>query len=198
MFALLLLTGLFANPLFAIDITPFGGSQGGGALRHIASEAMLHFEESPTRGVIFGWGIDHERELELLYQWQETTLRSDNSAIPEADLLTLEMHTLQLGGTVLSEERHHLRAFLSGGLGLTHYAPAASAASSETRPSLSLGIGAKWMPTRTLGVRLEARGYGTLFNSNTTLFCSGGCTIAVSGDLLSHYALFAGVVIRLE
>jgi hypothetical protein len=196
--ALLLLVGLFAAQARAIDITPLGGSQGGGSLRHIASDETLHFAQSPMRGLLLGWELDPERDLELLYQRQATTLRSDNSAIPEADLLALEIHTLHLGGTVLSAERHHLRAFLSGGLGLTHYAPALGGASSETHASLSLGVGAKWLPTRNLGLRLEARGYGTLFNHNTTIFCSGGCRFSVSGDLLSHYTLFTGIIIRLE
>jgi hypothetical protein len=194
----LLLAALFATQARAIDITPLGGSQGGGTLRHIASDSTLHFAQGPMRGLLLGWGLDPGRDLELLYQRQETALHSDNSAIPEADLLALEIHTLHLGGTVLSQERYRLRAFLSGGLGLTHYAPTPSGASSETRASLSLGVGAKWQPTRRLGLRLEGRGYGTLFNHNTTLFCSGGCRLSVSGDLLSHYTLFAGIIIHLK
>jgi opacity protein-like surface antigen len=194
----LLLATLFTSHALAIDITPLGGTQGGGSLRHIASDETLQFKDATTRGVILGWELDHRRELELLYQHQESSLESGSSAIPEGDLLTLESHTLQLGGTVLSEERHRLRGFLSGGIGFTHYTPSIAGAGSETRPSLSLGVGAKWMPTRNIGLRLEARGYGTLFNSNSAIFCSGGCTLAVSGDLLSQYALFAGMIIRLE
>lgn len=167
-------------------------------MTHIASGDTLQLRDAATQGIIIGWPLNHEQEMELYYSRQNTQLQSNNPAIPQDDLLALDIHTLHLGGTVLSEPAHQLRGFLSGGLGITHYTPTLSGAQSETRASLSLGIGAKWMPSKNIGLRLEARGYGTLFNSTTSIFCSGGCTLSVSGDLLSQYALFAGVVIRLE
>lgn len=195
---LLLLFSLLACNADALEITPLGGTQGGGSVTHIASGESLQLQDAAIEGVIIGWPLNHEQEMELYYSRQSTRLQSNNPAIPQSDLLALDIHTLQIGGTVLSEPVHQLRGFLSGGLGITHYAPALSGANSETRASMSLGIGAKWMPTKNIGLRLEARGYGTLFNSTTSIFCSGGCTLSVSGDLLSQYALFAGLVIRLE
>jgi hypothetical protein len=196
--ALILLLSLLANSTTAVEITPLSGTQGGGVLTHIASGDTLQLQDTPTHGVIFGWQLNHEQEIELLYSRQQTRLQSNNSAIPQSDLFALDIHTLHLGGTVLSETTHQLQGFLSGGLGITRYTPALFAANSETRASLSLGIGAKWMPLKSIGLRLEARGYGSLFNDNTSIFCSGGCTLSVSGDLLSQYAIFAGIIIRLE
>jgi opacity protein-like surface antigen len=196
--ALALFLSLLTTSAIAVEITPLGGTQGGGVLTHIASGETLKLQEAPTQGLIIGWKLNREQEMELLYSRQQTRLQSSNSAIPQSDLFDLDIHTLQLGGTVLSETTHQLQGFLSGGLGITHYTPALSGADSETRASLSLGIGAKWMPVKNVGLRLEARGYGTLFNSTTSIFCSGGCTLSVSGDLLSQYALFAGIIIRLE
>jgi hypothetical protein len=196
--ALILLLSLLASSATAVEITPLGGTQGGGVLTHIASGDTLQLQEAPTQGLILGWKLNREQEMELLYSRQQTRLQSNNPAIPQSDLFALDIHTLHLGGTVLSETTHQLQGFLSGGLGITRYTPALSGANSETRASLSLGIGAKWMPVKNVGLRLEARGYGTLFNSNTSIFCSGGCTLSVSGDLLSQYALFAGVIIQLE
>jgi hypothetical protein len=196
--ATLLLFSLLACDAGALELTPLGGTQGGGAVTHIASGESLQLRDAATQGIIIGWPLNHEQEMELYYSRQSTQLQSNNPAIPQDDLLALDIHTLHLGGTVLSEPVHQLRGFLSGGLGITHYAPSLSGANSETRASMSLGIGAKWMPSKNIGLRLEARGYGTLFNSTTSIFCSGGCTLSVSGDLLSQYALFAGLVIRLE
>ena len=57
------------------------------------------------------------------------------------------------------------------------------------------------IPNSRLGIRLEARAYGTLMDANTDLFCQTGpdmniCAIRIDGSLLSQFELFAGVVFR--
>ena len=52
-----------------------------------------------------------------------------------------------------------------------------------------------------VGVVLEARGHVTLTSSSTDLLCvsgpeGGGCAIQVTGDVLTQFETFAGVVIR--
>jgi hypothetical protein len=136
--------------------------------------------------------------MELYYSRQQTRLSEGEEVVPAGELLDVDIHTLQLGGTVLSERRYGWQGFLSGGLGFTYFDPSLYGSGAETRASMSLGLGARWMPLKRVGVRLEGRLYGSLFNSTTSVFCAGGCRISVQGDLLRRYALFAGVVVRLD
>lgn len=195
---LTLLLSLASPALLATDLTLLGGTQGGGNLNHINTDSTLHFEQAPARALILSWPLGQDRDLEVFYSQQQTRLGEANSSVPNSDLFDLDIHYLHLGGTVLSEARYGWQGFLSGGLGLSHFSPALGGATAENRVSMSLGLGARWMPTARIGLRLESRLYGTLFNSNTSIFCSGGCQLSVSGDLLSQYAIFAGLVLRLD
>lgn len=180
------------------EVTLLSGWQGGGALQHIDSDSTLSIAQAPVNGVILGTPLNDEQVLELFYSRQLSRLQASEVAVPQAELIGLDIHYLHLGGTAVTEEYGGWQGFVSGGLGLTHFSPALSGAEAETRPSMSLGLGASWMATRHVGLRLEARLFGSLFNSHTRIFCSGGCDFQVEGDMLSQYALFAGVVLRLD
>lgn len=190
---------LILHPAFAsaAEVSLLYGAQGGGQLEHIDSGTTLDIAEEPVRALIIGTPLNNVQELELFYSRQKTRLK-DNAALGDEALTALDIHYLHLGGTVLSERWAGWQGFLSGGLGLTHFSPLPSKPDPETRASMSLGLGARWMPTRRVGIRLETRFYGTLFNNNTSVFCSGGCVVAVSGDLLTQYALLSGIVVRFD
>lgn len=183
---------------YAVEITPIVGHRGGGYFKHIDSEQSLKLKEDTSAGVILGFKYANMQEIELFYSRYSTTLKSGSTALAVSDLFDLDIHYLHIGGAVLSEATDTIKPFLSGGLGMTYFSPALDGADTETRPSLSIGAGIKWMPSKSLGLRLEARGYGTLFNSNSAVFCSGGCRIRVSGDLLTQYEFFAGLIFRLD
>lgn len=192
-----LFIGLFATAATAAEVSLLYGTQGGGNLEHVDTDSTLKMAEEPVRALIIGTPLNDYQELELLYSRQKTRLR-DSSAVADESLSSLDIHYLHLGGTVVSEPVVDWQGFLSGGLGFTHFSPLPSGVESETRASMSLGLGARWMPTRRVGLRLETRWYGTLFNSNTRIFCSGGCEMRVSGDLLSQYSVMGGVVFRFD
>ncbi len=196
-FLSLLLT-LFAVALPAAELTLLSGAQGGGRLNHIDTSSTLRFEQTPSRALILGWPVSHHQDMEIFYSQQQTRLIDGSAAVPAQALFDIDVHYLQLGGTVLSEQRYGWQGFLSGGLGLTHFSPSLGGATAENRASMSLGLGARWMPHDHVGLRLESRLYGSLFNSNSAIFCSGGCQVSVSGDLLSQYAIFAGLVVRFD
>jgi hypothetical protein len=59
----------------------------------------------------------------------------------------------------------------------------------------------KLMPSSRIGIRVEARAYGTLLSSDTKLFCQTGpdqniCAVQVDGNLLSQFETFAGITFR--
>ncbi len=74
--------------------------------------------------------------------------------------------------------------------------PKGEGLTSETKLSLSLGGGARFYLTDRLGLRLDARWFGTFFNGSGAVFCSNGaCLLNVQGDTLSQYTATAGVVL---
>jgi hypothetical protein len=78
---------------------------------------------------------------------------------------------------------------------VTRLAPGLSGLSAEIRPSLNLGLGYQWPITAALSLRTELRGYFTLINSNSSLFCSGGCVIAIKGDGLTQVEGLLGLTL---
>jgi hypothetical protein len=196
-FFLPLLLGLFSTFATAAEVSLLYGTQGGGELEHDDTGATLEMAEKPVRALVIGTPLNDEQELELFYSRQQTRLR-DSSAVSNETLSSLDVHYLHVGGTVPSDSLAGWQGFISGGLGVTHFTPLPSELDPETRASISVGLGARWMPTRRVGLRFETRLYGTLFNSNTSVFCSGGCVMTVSGDLLTQYAVFGGIVFRFD
>jgi hypothetical protein len=65
---------------------------------------------------------------------------------------------------------------------------------SATKFSFGVGGGVKVPFGRHLGLRFEARAYGTVLNNNSDVLCTGGnCLIHVSGTLLWQYEANAGI-----
>ena len=91
--------------------------------------------------------------------------------------------------------------YLAATLGATHARVSSSGSESDTFWSGSIGLGMLLSPNSRVGVRLEARAYGTFTNSSTNLLCQSGpeggaCAIRVKGDLITQIETFAGVVFR--
>ena len=193
-----ILLGLFSSVATAVDVTLLGGSQGGGDIEYISTGSTLDFADEAVHGLIFSIPRSHNKDLELFYSQQQTRLEEGGPFVPPSELMELDIHYLHLGGSVMSEKLNGLQGFLSGGLGITHFSPSLQGAAAENKASLSLGAGARWMLSDRVGLRLEGRMYGTLFDSNTLLFCSGGCAFSVSGELLTQYAIFGGVVVHFD
>jgi hypothetical protein len=66
----------------------------------------------------------------------------------------------------------------------------------ENRLSLSLGAGAKIFFTKSLGLRFDLRGIYTAMNSDSAVFCSGGCTIKVSSNGFVQTEIGAALLMR--
>jgi hypothetical protein len=89
-----------------------------------------------------------------------------------------------------------VKPFVVGTLGATHMTPKGDGLHGETKFSLSFGGGVKLYLTERIGLRFDARWFGTLFNGSGAAFCSGGkCLVEVQGDVLSQFSANAGVVL---
>jgi hypothetical protein len=108
----------------------------------------------------------------------------------------LRVTYLHLGGTSFLEGRIGQGVYLVGGLGATLFEPGVDGFENELRPSINLGIGYQLPLGESVALRFEARGYATLVNSDSGVFCSGGCVIAIKGDTVTQGDVQIGLSFR--
>jgi opacity protein-like surface antigen len=138
---------------------------------------------------------ESSQQYELFYSREETGLRL-NSTVRLADV-TLEY--LHLGGTVLFDDDAKIKPYAAGGLGITRFTPS-DGGSTDTKFSMSLGLGLKWPVTRRFSLRLEARGFVTVVDSDTSSLCRSGqsglaCRIHGNGQAFVQGQLLAGATL---
>jgi len=184
---------------FNVEITPFGGYTFGGTFDVEESTDSYELEDSSSFGVIVNWRHTGVTKWEVLYSRQETEADIGAAAALEPSV-DIDLQVFQLGGTYLGEGSR-ARPYVAATIGGTHISPDNPLLDSDTFFSGSIGGGLQVFPSQRVGLRLEARVYGTLLSSSTSLFCSSGaqgalCAITVSGDALWQFETFAGVVFR--
>ncbi len=184
----------------AIELIPLFGLRGGGEVVDQGSNKSHNIISSNTYGLILSKPYEFGKTLEVYYSHQSSDIReidvnttllaSNDSTIP----LTIDY--LHFGGTAPISDEDDFKTFVSGGLGFTYMSPDFTGLDSELRASLSLGIGLKWPFTENLALRLESRFLATLFNNNSSIFCSGGCTLTVNGNFITQGEVFAGLAYK--
>lgn len=178
------------TPAYAQDyeITPYIGWRTSSSLEDAETGETIDLKETDSFGIILSMKKNLDTNYDFLFSRQNTELKS--STVTES----LRIDYYHLGGTVFYDY-DKLHPFVSGGLGATHISPANDAFSSETKFSLSVGGGLKFPLTQNVGLRLEARGYGTVVSSGGTILCSGGCVAKFTGSLFMQFEALAGLSI---
>ncbi len=185
---LVLASALPAAAQNAISI--YGGYRGGGSFEQNSSPFdSISLQGSASGSVSLDLGLDAMRQVQIFASYQSTELE----ATATTPVLPMTVSYLHLGGTNYFEGAVGRGAYVVGGLGVTRLAPSLSGLSVEIRPSLNLGLGYQWPIGGALSFRAELRGYFTLINSNSSLFCSGGCVVAIKGDGLTQVEGLVGL-----
>ena len=200
--AMALIAALFPVTAIAaeIEVTPFAGYTMGGEFTDAVTGDSLSFDDTSSYGIMvdFKQAVDEEGGepwIELYYSRQQTKLKADQGPFSGSPLFDVNIEYFHLGGTY-GKATGKVKPFLVGTFGATHMTPKGEGLHSETKFSLSLGGGVRLYLTEHVGIRLDARWFGTLFNGSGSAFCSGGaCLINVQGDVLSQYTANAGVVL---
>ncbi|WP_096085135.1 outer membrane beta-barrel protein [Agaribacterium haliotis] len=99
----------------------------------------------------------------------------------------------QIGGTYeWAENPKVFDPYFAMTIGGSHYSPDSS--DSETYLSGSLALGTRFWVMDQLAIRLDARVFGTVIDSSTTIFCqNNSCFIGIDGSLWLQQQLTAGV-----
>jgi hypothetical protein len=175
-----------------LEITPFVGYRFGGTLDDEQQSRKWEFDEASDWGFTLSQPASENARYEFLYSHQDTSLADTTDP---SNAFDLDVHYFHMGGTV-DVYQNRFTPYFSGGLGMTYMHPGQAGYENETRFSLSLGGGLKWYPTERLGIRFEMRGYSTLVNSDSALFCSGGCELQISGDAFPQFETNLGLIFR--
>ena len=181
-----------------LEITPFAGYTWGGQFSDSVTGNTLKVDETANYGVMVDVKQDEQAQIELYFSRQATQLKADRGLFTGNPLFDLDIEYYHIGGTYSpdSDDFGKAKPFVVGTLGATHMVPQGPGLDALTKFSLSLGGGVKLYATDRVGLRLEGRWFGTLFNGSGSAFCtSGTCAIHVQGDLFSQFVANAGLII---
>ena len=187
------------DDVFKFELTPFAGFATGGDFEDTITGDSLTLDDSASFGLILNIRESADTQWEILYSRQAT--EADTTGLPISGApLDIDVHYIHGGGTYLFEG-NNVRPFLAATIGATHFEPGRTGVDSETFFSFSIGTGLHIRQNDRFGIRLEARGYGTLFESDSDLFCQSGptgtiCAIRVDGNVLWQFQATAGFVFR--
>jgi len=195
-FALLLCAARIAEAqtLDRVEVTAFGGYRFGGEFYEIATGRPVDADGAPSFGVALNIPFTRETQIEALVTHQQArfSLRAADGAGDTRFRVIVDHY--QLGGlTELGPGR--ARPFLTGSLGLTHYA---ASGDHEVRFSGSAGGGVKLFPTPRVGVRLDGRLFATVVDAEAdVLACTPGiCVGSIDAWIVWQVDFTAGLVIR--
>lgn len=180
-------------PVTSSAFTLYGGYRTGGRLTDTATNRTVVVDEHASVALALDLALDPGRQTEIFYAHQKTALASQGLA-GAVDRVPISIDYLHIGGTSFLQQTI-AGPYLVGGIGVARAKPDFGGLRSATRLSMNLGIGYLLPLGRSLGLRFEARGYGTLVNSEGGLFCGGdsGCVISVKGDVLYQVDFLLGV-----
>jgi len=184
-----------------IELTPYGAYSLGGTFNDIESDASAELQDSGNFGLLLNVRQAANTQWEVIYSQQSTD--AEVSGLPSADEVhDTTVHYLQGGGTYQGDGET-VRPYLAATLGVAHIDVATDGYDSETFFAFSIGTGLQFWPNNRLGMRLEARAFGTLVSSDSDLFCvsdpgngTAGCAIAVAGEVMWQFQAMAGIVFR--
>lgn len=177
-------------------LTLYGGYRGGGSFTDSTTGQSIDVANSGSISASVDLPIDGNRQFQLFVGHQASNFAV--RTLPAAPASTLDGRAvavtyLHLGGTNFFDGPIGRGPYVVGGVGATLFSPGVSGYSSEWRPSLSVGVGYQWMLGERVALRVEARGYVTLVDSQGSLFCSGGCVVSIRGDTFTQGEALMGL-----
>ena len=175
------------------EVTPYLGYRFGGSFKLVDTGTQADVGSHVSYALALDLSTNEATQYELFYSRQSTTISGQSLA--QSDMTVEYLH---VGGTLLLEDWQHFLPYLIGSVGATRFSPSSPLGRNSTDFSASLGAGLRIPFNPHFSLRLEARGFATLLNSNGAIFCrsdqSGGvCRIHERGSSFLQGDLLAGL-----
>jgi hypothetical protein len=176
-----------------IEVSPFGGYRFGGDLFERVTGQPVDLDGAPVVGGVVNVAMYDGLWFEGLFTHQRASITIPGGAFVPPARWTITVDHYMAGG--LQEFGYgRARPFLTGMLGLTHYA---AEGDNEIRFVASAGGGVKLYPIRHLGVRLDGRVFATFADiDGRAVACTPGfCLVAFETDIIWQAEFTAGLVV---
>jgi len=182
------------TPLPTFEISPFVGFRVGGRFEDSSTTDSLSVDAHSSLALALdARTADQGSQYEFFYSQQSTSVSGSGFAP-----VGMKVQYLHIGGTVtLDQSQPRVQPYLAGGLGATLLVPDAADSREETAFSMSLALGLRVPLSRHFMLRLEGRGYLTLLNADTAIFCRSDqngalCQIHAQGSTFLQFDFLAG------
>jgi opacity protein-like surface antigen len=180
-----------------VEIAPFAGHRYGGSFVDTTTSTEFNVGDTAAYGLVLDFDTEEAgKQIEVYLSRQNTYLSTSDSLFTPNPLFDLTIDYYHIGGLYMLPDYDRVRPYVSGSLGLTRMAPSRPDLSTEVRLSIALGGGAKYFFSKSLGVRFDVRGIYTAINSDSAVFCSGGCTIKVNSNGFIQTEVSAALMMR--
>lgn len=173
------------------EFTPFGGYVSGGEFEDPTDGSDRDLDEGSSFGLFVDIADEHWRHYEFFYTDMDTEV---DGATP----FDMQVQYLQIGGIVSHPDARYAIPYFGMTVGAARFSPDEPGLDDETKFAFSVGGGLRFPITDHFGVRLDARAFVTVLDSEGDLFCasdaSGGtCRIRAKSDTFLQYAASLGV-----
>jgi opacity protein-like surface antigen len=188
------LLALAASPALSqgFEASVLAGYRTPGEIQHDALGIQdLQFKGSFTWGASAGYFFSPRLGVEASWARQESAIEIATAA-GKAEMLDVNVNQLQ-GAVVLQMggREAKVKPYLSAGAGAAFFS--APGLDGEAKLSFGFGGGLKWMPSRKVGARLQARYTPTYLSDTSSDYCDpfGFCQ-----SWLHQFELTGGVIVR--
>jgi len=188
------------------ELTPIVGYRYGGSARETESGTEANIQGSLVYGLILDIKAREDGQYEFIYTRQSTELDLEDGYVPFYEEPVkidpgLTIDTLQFGGLLFLSPNPRSRPYIAMTLGASLISPEDPDLDGGTYFSGSFAGGVKLYPSKSVGIRLEVRGYGTFASDSSEIACSGGggggvCFVGASGTALWQIEATAGLILR--
>jgi len=193
----LVATGARADELPLFQTGLYGGYRVGGSLEDQDTGDDRDFEDGSSFAVSLElqYGKGDDRYYQLWYSRQATDVE-DGAETHDADV-----EYLHVGGTLPFGGWEHAKPYFAAGIGATRFSASGADTDDRTNFSGSAAFGLEIPLAQHAAIRLEARGYLTLVDTDSAFFCrsdngEGVCGIVASGSTIFQAEALAGILIR--
>jgi outer membrane protein W len=197
LFAVICCAGMASAVTF--EVTPFVGARTTGEFDDIVTPLIreVEIDGGTSFGLTFGLELTDNWQIELLYSTQTSDFTASPAKGPVLSLGDIDTTVIHVGGLYqFRDSSDELRPFFSFGLGGTIFDPE-EFNEDDTKLSMSLGGGLKYMFNDRFGLRFQGRFISSEINDEDELYCDPfACYVVEDSNFLYQFEVAVGLAIR--